>query len=192
MTILVVLALILWVAGAMTLDRWGGRALPQGSFDAIVVAGCRAAPDGRPSPALARRTAQAVTLWREGRAPIVVFTGGVGDYPPSEASAAADFAAGLGLPAAAMVLEDQSTSTEENARFAARLLGERGDEGHRAGARRVLVVTDGYHAWRAEHVFARYFPEVFAVGSRPSPSVRARGALREVLAVAWYGLSGKL
>lgn len=192
MAFLVVLALILWVSGAWVLDRWGSRVLPQDSYDAIIVAGCRVTPDGRASPALKRRTARAVQLWREGYAPVIVFTGGVGEYPPSEAQAASDHAARLGLPRQAMVLEEQSTSTEENARFAARLLGERGEEGRRAGARRVLVVTDSYHAWRAEHVFARYFPEVFALGSQPSRSVRARGALREVLAVAWYGVAGRL
>lgn len=179
--------LSLWVLGAFLLDRAGSAAPPAGRWDAIVVAGCRVDPGGVPSLALQRRARLGVELWREGLAPRVVFTGGVGEHPPSEARAAADFAAGLGLPAEAALLEEGSTSTEENARLAAALLRERG-----LPAERVLVVTDGYHALRAARVFGRFFQEVRAVGSTPSPSVRARGALREVLALGWYLARGRL
>jgi uncharacterized SAM-binding protein YcdF (DUF218 family) len=86
------------------------------------------------------------------------------------------------VPAESVVLEDRSTSTEENAREAAR----------RVEARRVLIVTDAYHTFRAERVFRRHFEEVVAVGSAGPPSVRARGALREVTAVAAYALLGRL
>ena len=79
--------LALWAALAVGLDRYGQREAV-GAYDAIVVAGCRVLPDGHPSPALQNRTRQAVNLWRAGPAPTLVFTGGVGRYPPSEARAA--------------------------------------------------------------------------------------------------------
>lgn len=173
----------LWLLGAFALDQYGCRPAPDGTYDAIVVAGCRVDPGGQPSRALKRRTRLALDLWREGRAPKIVFTGGVGTFPPSEARAAADFALYLGLPADAAVLEDKSTSTEENAIHAAEVFG--------ADAR-VLVVTDTYHVLRAERVFGRHFATSHGVGSRSLPSVRFRGALREVLAVGWYGLTGKM
>lgn len=172
-----------WLGLAVALDAYGHRSPSDGPYDAIVVAGCRVDPDGRPSLALQRRTRHAAALWDSGVAPRIVFTGGVGDFPPSEARAAATYAEGLGVPSTVMFLEDRSTSTEENARFAAELLG--------ADAR-IVVVTDTYHVFRAERVFGRVFAEANGSGSVAAPWVRTRGALREVLAVGKYGLGGRL
>lgn len=179
---LVGLGITLWALLAVGLDAYGQRR-SEGRFDAIVVAGCRVEPDGRPSLALQRRTRAAVSLWRQGAAPRLVFTGGVGTFPPSEARAAGDYALSLGVPADALVLEERSTSTEENARFAADLLG---------SSARVIVVTDTYHIFRAERVFGRFFAEASGTGSVAAPDVRARGALREVLAVSVYALTRRL
>lgn len=171
-----------YLLGAAWLDRRGRVAAPERRFDAVVVLGCRVRPDGSPSPALARRARHGATLYHRGFAPRLVTTGGVGTYGPSEASVAAGVARALGVPRGAIVLEERSTSTEENAREAAALIE----------AERVLVVTDTYHVFRAERVFRRYFAEAVAVGSSGSRSVRMRGALREVIAVMGYALLGRL
>ena len=65
-------------------------------------------------------------------------------------SAASTHAAKLGLPPSATVVESQSRSTEQNARFAAAAL---------PAARRIVVVSDAYHVLRCERVFGRYFDE---------------------------------
>jgi uncharacterized SAM-binding protein YcdF (DUF218 family) len=171
-----------YLAAAAWLDQRGKREPPEGTFDAIVVLGCRVRPDGTASGALARRARHAAHLYAEGIAPKVVFTGGVGDFPPSEASAAAAIARGEGVPDEVIVLEETSTSTEENAREASRLIG----------GGRVLVVTDTYHAFRAERVFARHFESAVAVGRSGTGPERARGALREVGAVTAYAVLGRL
>ena len=173
---------LLWVSSAIGLDLYGAEDTPIDRFDLIIVAGCRVYPDGRPSPALARRTRKAVQLWERGLASHVVFTGGLGTYAPTEATAASRYARELGLPEAAILLEDSSTSTEENARFAS----------EHYPAERVLVVSDTYHIFRIERVFGRYYREVRGVGSTPLPWWRTRGSLREVAAVGWYGLRGRL
>ncbi|MCB9777826.1 MAG: YdcF family protein [Alphaproteobacteria bacterium] len=184
---LLLMSLSLWVGAAVLLDWHGRRSAPDGAYDAVIVAGCRVGPDGLPSKALARRTRHGVRLWQEGRAPVLVFTGGVGTFPPAEAVAAAELARSLGVPDAAIVIEDRSTSTEENARHAAEQLAERGVAGDR-----VLVVSDAYHVFRATRVFARHFPSVDGVGSTPGPWVRVRGSLREVLAVGGYLAMGRI
>ncbi len=180
------LMFLVWLAAAYALDRHGLRG-PRGRFDAIVVAGCRVMPDGRPSPALARRAALATRLWRDGLAPRVVFTGGVGDHGGSEASVAAAFARGLGLPDEAILLEERSTSTDENAAGAAEVLEAAGTP-----RERILVVTDSYHVLRCERVFGRRFAEVEGTGSRSVPLARLRGAMREVPAVIAYAALGRL
>lgn len=159
-----------WGLAAAAIDAIGSRPPPSGTFDAIVVLGCRVMPSGEPSPALARRAQRAAALWREERAPIVVTTGGLGDFPPTEARAAAAIARAHGVPDAAIVLEEASTSTEENARFARALVG----------ADRVLLVTDGFHAPRSARIFRRHFREVAVAPVTAGPYVRTRGALREV------------
>jgi uncharacterized SAM-binding protein YcdF (DUF218 family) len=175
---------LLWSAGAFALDRYGQRRPSAGQrYDAIVVLGCRVRPDGSPSFALARRTRLAVELFEAGHAPLLVFTGGVGEFPPSEAAAAARLARHYGVPASAIHLEDASTSTEENARMAA----------EETAARDLLLVSDAYHLARARLVFARYFPgRIEVAGSLGIPSQRIRGSLREVFAISAYALLGRL
>ncbi len=156
---------------------------PPGTYDAIVVAGCRVLPSGAPSQALARRAELALRLYREGRAPRVVFTGGVGRHGPSEASVAAQHAVRAGLPAARVVLEERSTSTRENADFAAALIGPEA---------RVLVVTDAYHVFRARRVFAQAFAQAEAAGVPLTGAALRHAVPRELIAVLIYGVRGDL
>jgi uncharacterized SAM-binding protein YcdF (DUF218 family) len=173
-----------WCAAASWLS-WYGRRSPQPAerFDAIVVLGCRVLPSGRPSVALVVRTRRAVELYHAGHAPTIVFTGGVGEAPIAEAEAAAAIARELGVPEAAIVIENRSTSTEENARFAAVLVD----------AKDVLLVTDAHHVLRAERVFARYFGRARGAGTvNPHVWPRIRGSLREVVALAGYAALGRV
>lgn len=173
-----------WGLAAWGLYRHGLSERPRGGqWDAIIVLGCRVFADGRPSLSLAARVQAAAELYAEGRAEQIVLTGGVGDAGPAEAEVAAALAESLGVPRSAMVLEDRSASTEQNARFAAQL----------TSARRVLIVTDAYHVFRSERVFERYFEQVHGVGTiSPRLWPRVRGAMREVAAVASYGVRGRL
>lgn len=172
-----------YLVAAAWLDRRGQRPLPEERYDAIVVCGCAVRPDGTASPSLARRARLASELFEGGLAPRLVLTGGVGTHPPSEAAAAAVIARRAGVPSEALILEDRSTSTEENAREAAAEIG---------AEARVVVVTDAYHVVRAERVFGRHFRAVTGVGAVGPVSQRVRGALREVTALAAYGALGRL
>jgi len=140
------------------------------------VPGCAVRPDGTPSLALARRVRHAVTAWRAGHAPRIVLTGGIGRYPPAEATVAATLAESLGVPREALLEEPESTSTRENAAMAAALQV----DGAPIARWRVLVLTDAYHAWRCSWLFGKHFEAAIARGSIPGPRLRVRGALREV------------
>jgi uncharacterized SAM-binding protein YcdF (DUF218 family) len=122
-----------------------GRAEPSGPVDAIVVMGA-AQYDGTPSPQLAARLDEVVRLWPEGLAPLVVTTGGKrpGDrFTEAEASAA--YLTERGVPEAAIVLENDGSTTYESLEGVAELLEAR-------GVRSVLIVTDPYHALRARMI----------------------------------------
>ncbi|MGZ3456977.1 MAG: YdcF family protein [Archangium sp.] len=137
---------------AFVVDRFGQRerAVPS---DVVVVLGARVLPGGQPSSALRARLEKAVALYHQGLAPRLLFSGGVGVHPPSEARVMRDLAVRLGVPAEACLLEEQSHSTEQNASFSARLL-------RSLGARRVVVVSDPYHLLRARQYFRLHGFEV--------------------------------
>nr|WP_236673337.1 YdcF family protein [Comamonas sp. JC664] len=137
---------------AWVVDRFGQR---EGAVaaDALVVLGARVLPGGAPSGALRARTEHAVALYRRGVAPRLIFSGGVGTNPPSEARVMFQLATQLGVPAEACVLEEGSHSTDDNARLTSGLLRE-------LGARRVVVVSDPYHLLRARNYFRLYGHEV--------------------------------
>lgn len=176
-------ALFAWLAAAVALDLTADRTPPAGTFGAVVVAGCRVNANGAASDCLRLRAETGAQLVLDGHADTLVLTGGVGTYPPSEAEAAARVARSMGVPESAMILEDRSTSTEENAAYAAARLGPKTS---------VLVVTDAWHTHRTERVFGRYFAIADTVGVDATMRRRPRGALREVLAVIYYGLRGRL
>ena len=180
------LALILVLAGtplalAAALDVYGVRCAPRNSYDAIVVAGCRVRADGRPSAALLRRAVRGAELFLDGRAPVLVLTGGSEAGRRPEAEVAFEVCAALGVPESAMRMEDASRDTRENAAFSAALV-----QG------RVLVVTDAFHVWRCRRLFARHFVAVDASATAPRGWVRLRYALREVFAIAHHLWMGNL
>jgi uncharacterized SAM-binding protein YcdF (DUF218 family) len=101
--------------------------------------------DGRPSPQLAARLDHVVTLWPQGLAPVVVVTGGKRPADRfTEAEASAAYLIDRGIPAAAIVREQEGTSTYESLANVAEIVGEEVDT--------VLIVTDPYHALRSRLV----------------------------------------
>jgi uncharacterized SAM-binding protein YcdF (DUF218 family) len=132
-------------ATMFALDRFGqsNRARRSG---AIVVLGAAVNAYGMPGPSLRARTLHAVKLFEQGYAPRLIFTGGLGKNPPSEAKAAAALAQRRGVPASAIYTETKSTSTRENIEYAAQICRE-------LGVRDVIVVSDPYHLWRARRNF---------------------------------------
>ena len=169
---------------AAGLDWYGQRRPSQGYYDAIIVLGCKVRPDGTPSLALQARTRKAVELYNKGYADRIVLTGGVGEYAPAESVAAMNYAVSeLSMDPNVFVIEKSSTSTEENAEYAKEAL---------PTGESVLVVSDSYHILRSEKVFGRYFDDVDGVGRVPIPSVRIKGAFREVAALIVYWYQGRL
>ena len=119
---------------------------PTAPADAIVVLGSGVLPGERPSPSLARRIRRGIDLWHAGLAPVLVPTGGVGRFPPSEAEVMARVARSSGVPDTALVLETAATSTFESAEKV-------GSLARVHGWQRVIVVSEPYHLRRASLLF---------------------------------------
>lgn len=151
-----VIAIIVLLAGGVLvplgiligfLDGYGLHQKPQKS-DAIVVLGARVNENGGAGHGLEARVLHALRLYKKGFASRIICTGGVGDNPPAEAEVAAKILVQKGVPRTNIFVENKSTSTWENAVFAARIC-----RAH--GWKRVVVVSDPFHLWRAQRNFAR-------------------------------------
>lgn len=101
----------------------------------------------------ADRLVHAAALYKAGKAPIILLTGGGGEDVRSEAEQMKDILMVMGVPARSMLLEDKSRTTYDNAVFSAQMLRDK-------GLRRILLVSSGYHMPRAEALFSAQGLEV--------------------------------
>ena len=137
----VVAALVLYL-GITALQVWlTSRHRDVAPAQAIVVMGA-AQYNGVPSPVLSARLVDALTLYQQGVAPLVVATGYKerGDRY-TEAEASRTWLVAHGVPAAD-VAEVGGSDSWANLSQAAALL-------HRRGERTVVIATDGFHEYRS-------------------------------------------
>jgi uncharacterized SAM-binding protein YcdF (DUF218 family) len=128
--------------------------------EAIVVLGGSVMPPGAHDRSVDLRTGadrvwHAARLYKAGKAPLVLLSGGSDSASSamSEAQAMQVFLRDLGVPDGAMMLEQGSRNTRQNAEFSSRLLYAR-------GLHRILLVTSAIHMERARREFTRAGLEV--------------------------------
>ncbi len=121
---------------------------------AIVLLGGALAPAAPPRNWMdlnesADRIVHAARLYRAGKAPLIIATGGGGPQGAARtpADATADLLVEWGIPRDAIAIEGESLTTYENAIFTRRLLDARGIHGP------VLLVTSATHMGRAVLLF---------------------------------------
>jgi uncharacterized SAM-binding protein YcdF (DUF218 family) len=124
------------------------------------------------------RLAAGARAWLAGRAPLIILSGGGNGRGPSEAETMAAAIAKTGIPASALLIEDASDSTRDNARMTAVLARER-------GIRKVLLMTSAVHMPRASLLFRNAGIDVVPV---PVPE----GELGKGWRSRWLPTSGAL
>jgi uncharacterized SAM-binding protein YcdF (DUF218 family) len=181
-------------------------------LDAIVVlSGSIRPPDpaaGRPEAGLEQdslyRCLHAVTLYRQGPPCRVVVSGGHVENRAPEVSCAQvmrDFLIQQGVAAGDILMEDESLTTHENATGCRKLLEPR-------GMRRIVLVTDVTHLFRAVRCFEKQGFTVTPAGCNyrlsgfgwtissflPNPHAAQNCELvfHEWLGVLWYWLNGRI
>lgn len=95
-------------------------------FDAIIVLGSPADPDGNPSPLQLSRVNEAVREYERGVAPRLIVTGGTISRGWIEADVMARTAMAQGIPASAIFVENQSLNTIQNACYSVRIMKNHG------------------------------------------------------------------
>lgn len=122
----------------------------------------------RPEDLENSRLAAGARAWLAGRAPTIILSGG-SEGGESEARMMATAIARLGVPASALLLEERSRDTRENASFTAALADRR-------GMRRIALITSSLHMPRASLLF---HDAGFTVIPVPVPERAARDTWRQ-------------
>jgi len=147
----------------------------------VLCGGCRF--NGKLSEATVARVQHGVRLFEQGLAPRLILSGGRwAPHRPACAPRMEALARELGVPPGAIIVENQSTRTAENAREVARLL--RGE-----GSPSVLLVTGPLHMRRAKLCFEK---AGVRVSCAPAPdtghrsSLSTKEVLHEYIGLAYY------
>ncbi len=147
-----------WVANRLVSSlEW--QHIPQGTLptaDAIVVLGGAIKPASPPRPGVdlseeGDRVFYGAQLYREGKAPVVIASGGRIDWKsggPSESADMVKILKILGVPDSAILQDPTSFNTHQNAVNVGKIMKER-------GIRRVLLVTSAMHMPRSLRIFQR-------------------------------------
>ena len=153
--------------------------------DAIVVMGA-AQYDGRPSPVFAARLDHAIELFHQGVAPTLIVTGGKADGDrTTEADAARSYAVARGVPADAILGEDQSRSTLESIRGVADVMSG-------AGLHSALFVSDPTHMLRVLRIADDLGIEAHGSPTRTGPLARDTVAVADAVLHELGGLMAYL
>ena len=120
----------------------------------------------------ADRVWHAARLYQAGKAPWVVLSGGadLSLAQESEAKAMAGFIKDLGVPNLALILEEQSRTTSQNASMTAELL--KGLNIHH-----ILLITSALHMERAKRLFEKQGLQVEAIATDHEATERPVGVL---------------
>ena len=159
------LVVLFWLVGVAAYITWVGQRDDARPADAIIVLGA-AAYDAKPSPVFEERIRHGIDLYRRGRAPKLIFTGGYGGVGArfSESQVARRYALRQGVPDKAILIESLSRNTHDNLRQASLLMQQ-----HQLHD--VIVVSDPLHMARALRISKEL--GIRAVGS-PTPTSRFR------------------
>jgi uncharacterized SAM-binding protein YcdF (DUF218 family) len=149
--------------------------------DVIIVLGAGLNRNLTPGTGLIRRAERGAELWKAGYAPAIICSGGYARWSTrSEADACAEVLRENGVPADAIILEEQSRSTEENALYSHEIMNAR-------GWTTALVVSEGYHLLRASWIFsAEGINASFSPATEPTPFFNQIYSIaREIVALHW-------
>ena len=184
-----VLAFVLLIVSTGLAIWWNARQDSRPASDAIVVLGS-AQYNGVPSSIFEARLEHAITLYGAGVAPVIVTVGGraAGDEF-TEAEAGQEYLANSGIPGDALLAVPEGVDTLESMRVVSAAFGERGWTS-------AVLVTDPWHAMRAERMAQDAGIEAVSSPTRQGPAVETRGTqfryiLRETAAYLLYRVTGE-
>lgn len=142
-------------------------------YDCILVLGCHVREDGNPSPMLRDRITRGIELYRVGAAPKLLMSGDHGREGYDEVNTMKAYAMEADIPSADIFMDHAGFSTYESI-YRAKEIFE---------AKRMLIVSQEYHLYRALYIADKLGLEAVGVASDYRTYVGQSGReLREILA----------
>lgn len=153
--------------------------------DLAVIAGNTVYPNGVVSARLQGRLDAAIALYREGHVKVLLVSGGIGEEKQDEAAAMKRYLVEHGIPADAVVADNQGVNTFETARFAAALIKAK-------GYRPPILVSQFFHLARFELAMQKHgVPTAGHVHSRSYEARDLYSLAREVAGYVEYACKPK-
>lgn len=175
---------LLGIASYALITRWLVLRQPIPSrADYLVVLGAQVTSTG-PSPVLMRRLNTAFDYYyQQPFPPKLILSGGQGTgEPTSEATTMAGIALSHHIPQHQLLLENQSTSTQENFSHSAQLIKTTWQGPHTPT---VVVATSDYHLLRSRYWAYRTDLQVTVIGAPTTITSLFHAMTRELLALTW-------
>lgn len=176
-----VLGINLWVCGSVK-DHilTEEQAAQLQDVDCIIVLGCQVHSDGTPSHMLEDRLRRGVALYELGAAPKILMSGDHGNVNYDEVDAMKRYAVDAGVPTEDVFMDHAGFSTYETMVRAKEIFQ----------AKKVLIVTQTYHLYRAMYIAEQFGMETYGVAAEYREySGQFNRDIREVLArVKDFGL----
>lgn len=179
-------AFFLFLTGLMTVSSF--LRAPTGNEQVVIVLGAGLRGE-TVSDTLRRRLDRALEYYNAHPDCLLILSGGQGpDEAIPEAEGMARYLRARGVPQENLLLEDRSTSTEENFAFSLALMHGRGlDE-----STPIIFVTNRFHCYRAAQYAQKVgFKEVRTLACGTSPIYLLSAVMREAVAICalWAGLN---
>ena len=151
-----VLGLNLWVCGTVK-DQilTEEQAAKLQDVDCIIVLGCQVHSDGTPSHMLEDRLRRGVALYDLGAAPKILVSGDHGNVNYDEVDAMKHYAVDAGVPTQDVFMDHAGFSTYETMVRAKEIFQ----------AKKVLIVTQTYHLYRAVYIAEQFGLEAYGVAA---------------------------
>lgn len=144
----------------------------------VIILGCKVKGE-RPSLMLNKRINAAYEFLSENPGAMCIVSGGQGsDEIMSEAECMNRELVKMGIAEERIIMEDKSTSTDENLRFSLEKMQENGLSGS------VTIVTSEFHQLRAKMIASEYFQESYAVSAPTAWYLLPTYWVRE-----WFGVT---
>lgn len=170
---------------ALTLLIFNAQRKKPKSNATLIILGCRIKATG-PTRMLKRRLDTAIEYLNAHSESICIVSGGQGkDENVAEADAMESYLINNGVDKARIIKENKSTSTFENFKFSAKMLDDLGM------STKMIVVTDGFHQFRAGLIAKKLEIETSSLASKTEPRFLFIYWIREIMALTKFFIKSK-
>lgn len=153
-----------------------------GGSPTIVVMGCQV-KNGMPSLTLANRLEEAYKQLEKYPNSVCVVTGGLSSGEPmSEAEVMYNYLAEKGIDKNRIIMEDKSTSTDENIKFTSEIIKDMNL------SKDIIITTDNYHQFRSAQYAKRYNLNPYSAPSKSLYGIAGSYYIRELFAMVKFYL----